>query len=194
MACPLSYTAQGFELQIGTNHFGHWYLTQLLLTKMKAQTFQSRIVVVSSTAHMMASMNYDDLHYKSGRRYLAWPAYGNSKLANILFTKALADRLVGTSVIAVCLHPGVIATNLQRNMWAISRWVVTTLLPKKTVPQGAATTVFACVAPVLATHSGTYLSDCAISEPSSTARDENKSLREKLWERTSSQIEHALSV
>lgn len=118
MALPsLEYTDAGFEKQIGVNHFGHFYLTQLLLQKMTDDTSSAgRIVSLSSTAHDFGRLDYDDLHYKKGRRYAGWPAYGQSKLANILFPKELADRLKEKSphVTAVSVHPGVIQTNLWR--------------------------------------------------------------------------------
>eukprot|EP00906_Rhabdomonas_costata_P011571 RCo016495 len=150
MSGPLSYTAQGFENHIGTNHFGHFYLTQLLLPKMKAQAHPSRIAVVSSMMHQIGSLYLDDLHFKT-RRYFPWLAYCHSKLANLLFVKELADRCEGTGVRAFSLHPGVIMTGIQRNMFSISRLAIS-FFSDKTVAQGASTTVFACVAPVLTAH------------------------------------------
>lgn len=118
MALPsLEYTDAGFEKQIGVNHFGHFYLTQLLLQKMTDDTSSAgRIVSLSSSAHEFGRIDCDDLHYRKGRRYAGWPAYGQSKLANILFSKELADRLKEKSphVTAVSVHPGVIQTNLWR--------------------------------------------------------------------------------
>ncbi|WP_458317067.1 oxidoreductase [Mycolicibacterium brisbanense] len=109
MAVPLSRTAEGFESQIGTNHLGHFALTNLLLPKVT-----DRVVTVSSLMHLIGWISLKDLNWKS-RPYLAWPAYGQSKLANLLFTSELQRRLTasGSSVRAVAAHPGYSATNLQ---------------------------------------------------------------------------------
>lgn len=116
MALPnLEFTDAGFEKQIGVNHFGHAYLTRLLLPKMKeTKDTAGRIVVLASTAHTMGTVQPDDLHFKNGRTYRGWESYGQSKMANILFAKGLADRLEGTGITAVSVHPGVIQTNLWR--------------------------------------------------------------------------------
>lgn len=109
MAPPLGRTAEGFELQLGTNHLGHFALTNLLLDRLTA-----RVVTVSSTAHRTGSIDFEDLNWER-RPYSAWRAYGQSKLANLLFTSELQRRLAaaGSSVIANAAHPGYAATNLQ---------------------------------------------------------------------------------
>jgi NAD(P)-dependent dehydrogenase (short-subunit alcohol dehydrogenase family) len=109
MATPYALTADGFESQIGTNHLGHFALTNLLLRKLT-----DRIVTVSSMAHYLGRIDLDDLNWKS-RRYSAWPAYGQSKLANLLFTSELQQRLeaAGSRLRAVAAHPGYSHTNLQ---------------------------------------------------------------------------------
>jgi NAD(P)-dependent dehydrogenase (short-subunit alcohol dehydrogenase family) len=109
MAVPYALTVDGFESQIGTNHLGHFALTNLLLGKIT-----DRVVTVSSMAHLTGWINLKDLNWKA-RPYLAWPAYGQSKLANLLFTKELQRRLsaAGSSVRALAAHPGYSATNLQ---------------------------------------------------------------------------------
>jgi NAD(P)-dependent dehydrogenase (short-subunit alcohol dehydrogenase family) len=109
MAVPLARTVDGFESQIGTNHLGHFALTNLLLPKIT-----DRVVSVSSMAHMVGWINLKDLNWNA-RRYSAWPAYGQSKLANLLFTKELHRRLAaaGSAVKAEVAHPGYSATNLQ---------------------------------------------------------------------------------
>lgn len=116
MALPnLEHTEDGFERQIGVNHFGHAYLTRLLLDKMKTTPETAgRIVCLASSAHTMGNVDCNDLHYKNGRKYAGWSAYGQSKLANILFAKGLADNLEGTELTAMSVHPGVIQTNLWR--------------------------------------------------------------------------------
>jgi NAD(P)-dependent dehydrogenase (short-subunit alcohol dehydrogenase family) len=111
MAVPYAQTIDGFESQIGTNHLGHFALTNLLLPKIA-----DRVVTVSSGMHLIGYISLKDLNWKS-RPYFAWPAYGQSKLANLLFTKELQRRLktAGSAVKAHAAHPGYSATNLQGN-------------------------------------------------------------------------------
>ena len=109
MAPPLSHTADGFELQFGTNHLGHFALTNLLIEHVTG-----RVVTVSSTAHRMGAIDFDDLNWER-KPYRRWRAYGQSKLANLLFTAELQRRLdaAGSRIIATAAHPGYAATNLQ---------------------------------------------------------------------------------
>jgi NAD(P)-dependent dehydrogenase (short-subunit alcohol dehydrogenase family) len=109
MIPPLSRTAEGFELQFATNHLGHFALTNLLLEHVTG-----RVVTVSSTAHRLGRIDFDDLNWEH-KRYKAWRAYGQSKLANLLFTSELQRRLsaAGSPVLATTAHPGYAATNLQ---------------------------------------------------------------------------------
>ena len=109
MIPPKSLTADGFELQFGTNHLGHFALTNLLL-----ENVTGRVVTVSSSAHRFGAIDFDDLQWER-RPYKAWRAYGQSKLANLLFTAELQRKLteVGSSVKATAAHPGYAATNLQ---------------------------------------------------------------------------------
>ncbi len=109
MAVPYAQTADGFESQIGTNHLGHFALTNLLLPKIT-----DRVVTVSSMMHLLGVISLKDLNWRS-RPYSAWLAYGQSKLANLLFTSELQRKLTaaGSPVLAVAAHPGYSATNLQ---------------------------------------------------------------------------------
>ena len=122
MATPQQKTKQGFELQIGTNHLGHFALTRLLLPLIEDD---GRVVTVASTAHTMGSVESADLNFVE-RKYTPWGAYGQSKAANILFAKGLADLLeeAGSNVLSVSLHPGVIRTPL----WRHNNWLLTKLL------------------------------------------------------------------
>lgn len=104
MACPRALTKDGFEMQLGTNHLGHFLLTNLLLDLLKAAT-PSRVVVVSSILHRIGQINTNDLN--SEKSYSKWFVYGQSKLANILFAQELAHRLEGTGITVNSLHPGV---------------------------------------------------------------------------------------
>ena len=113
MAVPTKETTeQGYEKQFGVNHLGHFLLTNLLLDKMTSNE-EARIVNVSSLAHVGAKINFDDIN--SDKDYAPWVAYGQSKLANIYFTKELAKRLP-SNVKTVSLHPGVVRTELGRYM------------------------------------------------------------------------------
>lgn len=112
MAIPRALTADGFEMQLGTNHLGHFALTGALLPLLEAAP-APRIVNVASTAHRMGKLDFDDL--MGERRYGAWSAYGQSKLANLVFTYELERRLraAGKRTIALAAHPGYASTELQ---------------------------------------------------------------------------------
>ena len=109
MIPPLSRTADDFELQFGTNHLGHFALTLLLLPSIT-----TRVVTVSSSAHLAGRIDFDDLNWER-KKYSRWRSYGQSKLANLLFTAELQRRLseAGSPVRALAAHPGYAATNLQ---------------------------------------------------------------------------------
>jgi NAD(P)-dependent dehydrogenase (short-subunit alcohol dehydrogenase family) len=141
MAVPYAQTADGFESQIGTNHLGHFALTNLLLPKVT-----DRVVTVSSFAHLIGKISLKDLNWKS-RPYLAWPAYGQSKLANLLFTSELQHRLdaSGSPVKSLAAHPGYSATNLQGqtgNKIGTKFWKATNMLGTS-ADFGARQTLFA---------------------------------------------------
>jgi NAD(P)-dependent dehydrogenase (short-subunit alcohol dehydrogenase family) len=110
MAIPRRDTADGFEMQLGTNHLGHFALTGRLLDAIRPE---GRIVTVSSQAHRMGRMDFEDL--MGERKYGAWRAYGQSKLANLLFMRSLAERLerAGSTIASVAAHPGFASTHLQ---------------------------------------------------------------------------------
>lgn len=151
MASPYRKTADGFELQIGTNHLGHFALTGRLLDRLLG-TPGARVVTVASTAHKIGRINFDDL--QSERSYQRWRAYGQSKLANLLFAFELDRRLraAGADVLSVAAHPGYSATNLQfaatpsRVERAAS--VVLNRVVAQDAVDGAAPTLFAATAEV----------------------------------------------
>ena len=181
MAQPFTLTAQGIESQLGINHLGHFALTTGLLPVLSPQ---GRVVTVASSAHnggkagnVLEALTTDRAF--TTHRYSRYQAYDDSKLANVLFTLALAKRLApGQSAYSV--HPGVIGTNLARSMGAIGKVIVFFLkLLAKTPAQGAATSVFAAAAPELAGQSGAYLANCAVATTSPEARD--TALAERLW-------------
>ncbi len=147
MVPPLGRTADGFELQFGTNHLGHFALTNLLLPQIAG-----RVVTISSTAHRMGHIDFDDLNWER-RKYRAWSAYGQSKLANMLFTSELQRRLTaaGSEVIATAAHPGYASTNLQfhsgRRSWDLLMGLGNRVLAQSE-EGGALPTLYAAFAPV----------------------------------------------
>ena len=196
-------TSAGFERQLATNHFGHFFLVAELRPRLLSQPAGARIVFLSSTAHKRGSVDVADLHFSKGRAYSPWVAYGQSKLANLLCAKELSDQLAGTQVVAVSAHPGVIATNLARHIAMLqgdgvgarlTRTIFASLIVDKTVPQGAATTLYGCLEPALAEPAlrGSYLSDCAVALPSLEGQDLDKAKRKALWQATEEQLQEAL--
>jgi NAD(P)-dependent dehydrogenase (short-subunit alcohol dehydrogenase family) len=142
MATPETRTKDGFEQQIGTNHLGHFALTNLLLPRIT-----DRVVTVSSGAHRIGSIRLDDLNWEQGS-YKRWPAYGQSKLANLLFTGELQRRLehAGSAVCAVAAHPGYAATNLQSRTGSLVQngiMKVSNLLLAQSEEMGALPTLYA---------------------------------------------------
>jgi retinol dehydrogenase-13 len=165
MNTPKGTTADGFETQIGVNHFGHFLLTNLLLDVLKASA-PSRIVNVSSCFHDKAQgregrIHFDDLHYAS-RPYDGWEAYAQSKLANVLHAKELARRLAGSGVTAVSIHPGWVDTNLMRH--SMPSWAQTIARPVLRMMgmirpwEGTQTTLFAALSPTVVDHPGAFYS------------------------------------
>jgi NAD(P)-dependent dehydrogenase (short-subunit alcohol dehydrogenase family) len=192
MALPkFEHTQDGFEKQIGVNAFGHFYLIQLLLPKMKSQGTEGRVVVLSSSAHNMGAIDLQNLHFKTTgtstpRSYNNWVAYGQSKLADMLIAKELADRTAGTPITACSLHPGIIQTALWRSSFfasGIGASILGSLMSNKTIPQGAATTMFACLSPTIMNEDrGAYLVDCQASPPAcEQGKDVKGTLRKELW-------------
>ncbi|XP_022335260.1 retinol dehydrogenase 13-like [Crassostrea virginica] len=184
MMCPHWKTQDGFEMQFGVNHLGHFLLTNLLLDKIKSSA-PARIINVSSLAHTRTSkMNFDDLN--SEKNYHFMDAYRQSKLANVLFTRELSRRLEGTNVTANSLHPGLVKTELSRYLpQTVPVYLRILLKPfayllSKTSVQGAQTSIYCAVEESLANVTGKYFSDCAIKEESKAAQDDEAA--KKLWE------------
>jgi NAD(P)-dependent dehydrogenase (short-subunit alcohol dehydrogenase family) len=179
MALPQLSQVHGFEKQFFTNHIGHFLLVTQLLTELTAE---ARVVVVSSDAHRGAPRDGIELDNLSGERgYRPWVAYGQSKLANLLFARELSRRLPGPRQTANALHPGLIQTNLFRNMPGFARVGLLSLAPliMKSVAQGAATQCYVATHPALAVN-GEYFSDCNLARTSRHGRDRQLAL--SLWE------------
>ncbi|KAK0511869.1 hypothetical protein JMJ35_005719 [Cladonia borealis] len=189
MACPFSKTVDGIESQFGTNHIGHFLLTNLIMPKILAAGPGARIVNVSSVSHRMADVNLNDYNFEHGAEYHPSIAYGAAKSANILFTLALARRLESEQVKAISLHPGSVATNLQTYMTPELAEDTMQMIRDKTgrpferpklksTQQGCSTTLVAVLDPSI--NSGDYLEDCNPAEPEAHATDKQKA--EKLWD------------
>ena len=175
MACPLARTPQGYEMQFATNHLGHFLLTGLLAPALRAGA-PSRVVSVSSRGHRFSPVVFDDIHFER-RPYDKWQSYGQAKTANVLFAVELDRRLQGAGVRANALHPGAIVTELGRHL---NRDDIAQLQSRspggkmewKTVPSGAATSVWAATAPELEGRGGLYLEDCHVAALRKSADDE----------------------
>lgn len=191
----LEYTEAGFEQTIGVNYIGHFYLVSLMLDTLARQTFNSRIVIVSSMLHDRTP-NFDvhDLHYAT-RKYDPFQAYCDSKLALILFSKELSSRLEGTKVSCAAVHPGIIITNLFRHMSKTSPiyLFVTKLAFVKSKSQGAASTIWACVCSLdtFQKLQGGYIADCAPAKVNSFCCDRVDG--KELWTITEDMLEKATS-
>jgi NAD(P)-dependent dehydrogenase (short-subunit alcohol dehydrogenase family) len=109
-------TGEGIEAHLSSNHVGHFLLTNLLLPKILAAGKGARIVNLTSSAHVVSPMRFDDYHFENGKTYDPWLAYGQSKTANILFTTALAAKLASKGILAFAVHPGIITTNLASHI------------------------------------------------------------------------------
>jgi WW domain-containing oxidoreductase len=179
MALPKLEKSHGYELQFFTNHIGHFILVTGLLGQL---TDEGRVVMLSSAAHLQApagGIDFDNL--KGEKPYSAWTAYGQAKFANLLFAKELQHRFAGTKKTAYAVHPGVIATNLSRHMGFLgSVWSSIGPLLLKSVPEGAATEVFAAVNPKALPLAGSYLSDSNAKKPRAEAED--PALAKRLWD------------
>lgn len=176
MAIPKCQTKDGLEMQIGTNHFGHFLLTNLLLDLLKASA-PSRIINVSSLAHKIGKINRDDIN--SEKSYNKWQAYGQSKLANILFTRELSKRLAGSGVVANSLHPGAVRTELSRHLSVLSWFLAPFRILYKTPRSGAQTTLAVAIDPDYETVTGKYFSDCQIVNEAKAAQCDDTA--EWLW-------------
>ncbi len=171
MACPFAKSAEGYELQLGTNHVGHFLLTCLLVPALRRGA-PSRVVSVSSRGHHASPVVFEDLHFER-RPYDKWQAYGQSKTANVLFAVELDRRLGAGGVHANAVHPGVIVTELARHLVAedyelLSKRVPSGQLRFKSIPAGAATSVYAATAPELKGRGGLYLEDCHVAAVNDT--------------------------
>ena len=171
-------TVDGFERQLAVNHLAPFLLTQLLLPQLERGE-RARIVNVASNAHRRAAFDPDDLNWER-RPYSALGAYGATKLANILFTRALARRLAGSGVTANCLHPGVVATQIFAGLGPLGALFGLVSRPfMLSSRDGARTTIHLASSEALDDVSGRFFDRCRPVEPSPAARDDRTG--ERLW-------------
>ncbi|KAH8667597.1 putative retinol dehydrogenase 12 [Tricladium varicosporioides] len=180
MACPYALTEDGFESQFGTNHLSHYLLTNLLMPKILAAGPGAVIVNVSSTGHLWGGINFDSINFNDGKDYTPFKAYAQAKTANILFSVELNKRLEGEGVRSWTLHPGSIASGLQKYMTkdlfdqAMKEWFADgrEAPERKNVQQGCSTTLRAALDPKLEEgrwigeegeeKKSVYLNDCEV--------------------------------
>jgi NAD(P)-dependent dehydrogenase (short-subunit alcohol dehydrogenase family) len=172
MATPFGKTADGFETQFGTNHLGHFVLVNRIASLMKPG---SRLVNLSSAGHQLSDVDLDDPNFER-TRYSAWASYGRSKTANILFAVEFDRRHKDRGIRAAALHPGAIHTELTRYLDADAQRELTEIMTQvarlrgakpivyKSVPQGAATSVWAAAAAEADAVGGRYCEDCHVAE------------------------------
>ncbi|HVP20204.1 MAG TPA: SDR family oxidoreductase [Spirochaetia bacterium] len=172
-------SADGIEMTFALNHLAPFLLTNLLLDALRRRP-GSRIVTVSSHAHARAHMDFDDLEGR--KRYRTWEAYGQSKLANLLFTYELARRLQSTEITANALHPGFVASNFGKNNGSFLRVGISIAqrLGGVSVEEGARTSVYLASSDEVKGVSGKYFVKCR-EEQSSPASHDPESMK-KLWE------------
>ena len=172
-------TVDGLEEVFSVNHLAYFTLSLMLLDKLK-QTENSRVINVASGAHQFVKdMNFDDL--QSEKTFKPLQVYGRSKLANILFTKSLSEKLLNSGVTVNCLHPGFVSTGIGSNNKGI--WNLLMFLAKpfaKRTNKGAETSIYLCSSPAVKNISGEYFVDCTVEKVSEAANDPKQA--EKLWD------------
>lgn len=180
--CPYTLTEDGFEMQMGVNHLGHFLLTNRLLPLLQ-KACPSRVLIVTSALHKRGKINLNDL--QSARRYSKKAAYSNSKLANVLFAKELHKRYHSRGINVYCIHPGIVRTELGRHL-KVSPFVNFVVSPLmwlffKSPWYGAQTTIYCAIAGELEGQSGGYYGDCK-EEPFPFVEGATEECQEQLWE------------
>lgn len=171
----LTLTNDGFEAQFGVNHLAHFLLTNLLLDRLKASA-PSRVITVTSKLHKNGKLDFDS--FRGETKYNAQGAYGQSKLANVLFAVELAERLEGSGVTSNMLHPGAVRTDIMRDMpWLVRSGINLFFIE---VAKGAKTSIMLASDPALQSTSGKYYDQCEPESYADIATD--KALRERLWQ------------
>ncbi|KAE8448958.1 hypothetical protein EG329_008754 [Mollisiaceae sp. DMI_Dod_QoI] len=181
-------TPEGLESQFGSNHIGHFLLTNLLMPKIEAAGKGARIVNLSSSGYGLGEVRFDDYNFDNGKVYNPWQAYGQSKTANMLFTVSLASKLASKGITSFAVHPGAIYTNLGTQVDPAEWPIVAKMLGdrgfgfhgvNKDLAQGTSCTLVAALDPSIEKSSGAYLCDCAVEQTPDYAH--NPELAQKLW-------------
>lgn len=174
-----SESIDGIEMTFALNHMGYFLLTELLLERLR-QSAPARIVNVASAAHRAArhGIDFDDLECR--RNYAPFGAYGQSKLANILFTRELARRIKGSGITVNCLHPGFVATRFAHANTFFNIAMLLLRPFQRSIASGSRTSIYLCAAPEVADISGEYFADCKIAVPTQYGRDD--AAAKKLWD------------
>jgi NAD(P)-dependent dehydrogenase (short-subunit alcohol dehydrogenase family) len=188
MGNPYTETVDKLESQFGTNHVGHFLLTNLILSRLLASP-SPRVVNLTSVGHEICPILFDDIGFSAGKKYDRWHAYGQSKTANILFTRELAKR--HERLVALAVHPGAVGTNLMRHnamedvvanpiktYWGepfAKEWFF------KSLSQGAATTLVAALDPAKNGYSGSYMDDCQVHDERCMEWAKDMNHANKLW-------------
>ncbi|KAM9424037.1 retinol dehydrogenase 13-like [Pholidichthys leucotaenia] len=190
MRCPAWKTEDGFDMQLGVNHLGHFLLTNLLLDKLK-ESAPSRVINLASLAHIIGKIDFEDLNFEK-KKFDTKQAYCQSKLANVLFTRELAKRLQGTGVTVNAVHPGVVATQLGRHTGLHQSQFSSSLLSPffsllvKSPELGAQPSIYLAVSEELEGVTGRYYDVMTEKEPAPQALDSETAHR--LWEVSSSLV------
>ncbi|XP_062297095.1 retinol dehydrogenase 12 [Scomber scombrus] len=175
--CAYATTVDGYEMQFGVNHLGHFFLTYLLLDLLK-HSAPSRVINVSSLAHHIGKIQFDDL--SGEKNYHPVRAYAQSKLANNLFTREMAKRMEVLGVMVYAVDPGMVNTEITRHIsWPLVDLMKTFSFLSKTSAEGAHTIIYCTVTPENQLLTGGYYKDCAIANSARAAQDDGTAL--KLW-------------
>jgi NAD(P)-dependent dehydrogenase (short-subunit alcohol dehydrogenase family) len=193
MSCPFALTKDDIEVQFGVNHLGHFHLTNLL-EDLLVKSAPSRIVIVSSAAHFIpdfhkalgGTLNFEDVKVNHSRRYSPWIAYGRSKLANVLHSNELAKRLGSKGVLVNSLHPGGVATELQRHVMGASTAALLSLPLQSlllTPLAGALTSLYVATSPEISDSKvqARYFVPIALEHPKAEM-GKDEALQKQLWE------------
>lgn len=182
-------TKDGFEMQMGVNHIGHFLLTTLLIPQLTAAK-QSRVVTVASMIHNIGKIDFNSFYGE--RSYNTLVAYGQSKLANVLFTRELARRYASSGITAYCLHPGGVGTNIM-GRGIVPRTVYRLIGGFMSPARGAKTSIYLASTPNIESLSGSYFNEfCKVKKGSKLSRD--YALAERLWEASEKIVAPARAV
>ncbi|XP_002977312.2 retinol dehydrogenase 11 [Selaginella moellendorffii] len=195
MACPLDFTRDGFEMQFGTNHLGHFLLTILLMELLHSSATKlrktSRVVVLASEAERIGQLDFEDLNFSNKRVYNPWLAYAQSKLANCLFSLELSRQCESLNLPITCnsIHPGIVDTKLIRHVFPGAmadtsegkvRSILRKLIGLRSPLEGAQTAIHLATSDEVEFVTGQYFKNCCVAKPSSQAMD--KTIARKLWQ------------